>query len=87
MIEKLKNLVWLAVVVFSICGFIQTMMSLSPRVTDVEARIGECESRATKIENRVSGIEVKLDLVLRNQKEQGLDVKDIYHLIMERHSK
>jgi hypothetical protein len=63
------------------------MMSLSPRVTDVEARIGECESRATKIENRVSGIEVKLDLVLRNQQEQGKDVKDIYHLIMERHSK
>ena len=92
MIDRLKNLVWLAVVVFSVCAFIQKMMDVTPkveaveqRVTDHDVRIADCEKRTVVVESRVSGVEMKLDMVLANQTEQGKDIKDIYHLIMERH--
>ena len=73
-------------------AFIQKMMDVTPkveaveqRVTDHDVRIADCEKRTVVVESRVSGVEMKLDMVLANQTEQGKDIKDIYHLIMERH--
>lgn len=85
MIEKIKNLVWLAVVIFSVCGFVQTLLNLNPRISNLEGRIVGCEDRTANVENRVSGIELKLDIVLARLEEQNKDIKDIYHLIMDRH--
>ena len=78
MIEKAKSIVWVVMVIFSVCAFIQTLLTLNPRLTKVEERVGACESR-------VSGIEIKLDAILKQNSETGKDIKDIYHLIMERH--
>ena len=78
MIEKAKSIVWIIMIIFSICAFVQTLLTLNPRLTKVEERVGACESR-------VSGIEIKLDTILKQSAETGKDIKDIYHLIMERH--
>ena len=78
MIEKTKNIIWFLMIIFSVCGFIQTLLTLNPRLTDVESRVSKCESK-------VSGIEIKLDTILKQNSETGKDIKDIYHLIMERH--
>lgn len=78
MIERLKNIAWLIGVIFSACVFAQTLITLAPRVTKLE-------ERATNCETKVSGIEIKLDALLHQSEESGKDIKDIYHLIMERH--
>lgn len=85
MIEKLKNIAWLLMIVFTICAFIQTLLTLNPRVTKLEERVSTCDEKYTRVENRVSGIEIKLDTLLHQSEEAGRDIKDIYHLIMERH--
>lgn len=77
-IDKLRPWVWLLVVMFSICGFIQVLLTLNPRVTYLESRVADCEYK-------VSAIEVKLDTLLAQSSETCKDVKDIYHLIMDRH--
>lgn len=77
-IEKMKNIVWLAGIVFSGCVFIQALITLAPRVTKLETRMTGCETK-------ISGIEIKLDTLLHQSEESGKDIKDIYHLIMERH--
>ena len=41
----------------------------------------------TNCEGRVSGIEIKLDTIVKQNIESSKDIKDIYHLIMERHTK
>ena len=78
MVEKIKNIAWLLMIVFTLCAFVQGLLTLQPRVTKLEERANNCESR-------VSGIEIKLDTLLRQSSETGKDIKDIYHLIMERH--
>ena len=62
----------------AINGLCNTVNELNDRVTKLEERANNCESR-------VSGIEIKLDTLLRQSSETGKDIKDIYHLIMERH--
>ena len=76
--ERFRLLVWLIVIMFSVCGFIQILLTLNPRVTNLETRVADCEYK-------VSTIEVKLDTLLAQSTETCKDVKDIYHLIMDRH--
>lgn len=78
MIEKLKNIAWLIMVVFTLCAFLQSLVTMQPRVTKLEERANNCETR-------VSGIEIKLDALLHQTEETGKDIKDIYHLILDRH--
>lgn len=78
MIEKIKNMAWLMGIIFSLCLFVETLITLAPRVTELEGRMTTCESK-------ISGIEIKLDTLLHQSEESGKDIKDIYHLIMERH--
>jgi hypothetical protein len=80
MIEKIKFFLWLLMGFFAICCFVQTLLTLNPRLTKVEERVSVCESR-------VSGIEIKLDTIVKQNTESAKDIKDIYHIIMERHSK
>lgn len=80
MVEKVKSAVWVLMGVFAICGFVQTLLTLNPRLTKVEERMTNCEGR-------VSGIEIKLDTIVNQNIESAKDIKDIYHLIMERHTK
>lgn len=85
MIDKIKNITWLVTGLFTIFAFIQTLLALNPRVTKVEERMSHCEERYNSVETRVSGIEIKLDAIYSSQQEQGKDIKDIYHLILDRH--
>ena len=80
MIEKAKGILWVLMVVFAVCGFVQTLLTLNPRLTKVEERVSICESK-------VSGIEIKLDAILNQNKELMGDIKNVYHLIMDRHAK
>lgn len=84
MIDKIKNITWLITGLFTIFAFIQTLLTLNPRVTKIEERMTNCEERGNTLETRVSGIEIKLDAIYSNQKEQGKDIKDIYLLILDR---
>lgn len=76
--EKLKNFVWGAMVVFAICGFIQTLLTINPRVTDLEGRMAGCETK-------ISAIEVKLDELIYQGHETSKDVKTIHRLMLEMH--
>ncbi|MBE6447897.1 MAG: hypothetical protein E7018_01180 [Alphaproteobacteria bacterium] len=78
MIEKIKFASGLVVIIFSFCSFIQILLTLNPRVTNLESRMAGCE-------HKVSTIEIKLDTLLAQSTETCKDVKDIYHLILERH--
>lgn len=86
-INKLKAFGWIIFGVFSICGFVQTLLTLNPRVTKLEERAGECDRRYVDVEHRVSGIEIKLDEVLRLQTQGNKDIKDLYHIILDRHAR
>lgn len=79
-IDNVKNIVWVCMGIFTVSAFIQTLLTLSPRLTKVEERIGLCESK-------VSGIEIKLDAILIQNKELMGDMKNVYHLILDKHSK
>lgn len=74
----LKASGWILAAVFTVSSFIQVLLTLNPRVTNLEERMAGCESK-------VSAIEIKLDTLLHQSTETGKDIKDIYHLIMERH--
>ena len=76
--EKLKNLVWLLMVVFAICGFVQTLLTLNPRVTALEGRVAGNESK-------ISAIEVKLDELIYQGHETSKDIKVIHKLMLEMH--
>lgn len=75
LIEKVKAWGWVIMTIFTVSCFVQTLIQLSPRVT-------ELERRAAITEGKVSMIEVKLDTVLHQTTETKNDVKDIYHLLI-----
>ena len=76
--DELKNFIWLLMVVFAICGFIQTLLTLNPRVTALEGRVAGNESK-------ISAIEVKLDELIYQGHETSKDVKVIHKLMLEMH--
>lgn len=76
--EKIKNLVWIVMVIFAICGFIQTLLTLNPRVTALEGRVAGNESK-------ISAIEVKLDELIYQGHETSKDIKVIHKLMLEMH--
>jgi uncharacterized coiled-coil protein SlyX len=77
-VNKLKAWGWVFMIIFTIIGFVQTLMTLNPRVTDLETRVA-------KNEQKISAIEIKLDTLIAQGSETHKDVKDIYHLILDRH--
>jgi hypothetical protein len=77
---KFKKWWHIGAVVFTVCSFIQVLLTLNPRVTDLEGRVSQCEYR-------VSAIEIKLDAIIKTSVETNKDVKDLYHLILERHGR
>lgn len=77
-VSKLKAWGWVFMIIFTIIGFVQMLLTLNPRVTDLETRVA-------KNENKISAIEVKLDTLIAQGSETHKDVKDIYHLILETH--
>ena len=76
--ERLKNVVWIAMVIFAICGFVQTLLTLNPRVTALEGRVAGNESK-------ISAIEVKLDELIYQGHETSRDIKVIHKLMLEMH--
>lgn len=84
-VARVKLLMWVGGIFASIVIFVHTLTTLGPRMTKAEERIASAEKRLSAGENRISMIEVKLDELLRQSGETHKDVKDIYHLIMERH--
>lgn len=76
--EKLKNFVWIVMIIFAICGFVQTLLTLNPRVTALEGRVATNESK-------ISAIEVKLDELIYQGHETSRDVKSIHRLMLEIH--
>ena len=76
--DKLKNIIWGAMVVFAVCGFVQTLLTLNPRVTNLEGRMAGCETK-------ISAIEVKLDELIYQGHETSKDVKSIHRLMLEMH--
>ena len=65
-------------VIFAICGFIQTLLTLNPRVTALEGRVAGNESK-------ISAIEVKLDELIYQGHETSKDIKVIHKLMLEMH--
>ena len=76
--ETLKNLIWIAMVIFAICGFVQTLLTLNPRMTALEGRVATNESK-------ISAIEVKLDELIYQGHETSRDVKSIHRMMLEIH--
>ena len=76
-VNKLKAWVWVIGGLFTVVVFFQQLITLNPRVTNLESRMADAEGK-------MSAIEIKLDTVLTQTKETCKDVKDIYHLILER---
>lgn len=76
--ERIKNVVWIAMVIFAICGFVQTLLTLNPRVTALEGRVAGNESK-------ISAIEVKLDELIYQGHETSRDIKVIHKLMLEMH--
>lgn len=69
---KLLGLV--GTVIFTICSFISVMLTINPRVTDLEKRMAENEQK-------ISTIEGKLDILLLQSDEIRADVKTIYTIM------
>lgn len=61
-------------VIFTVCSFISVMLTISPRVTDLEKRMAENEQK-------ISTIEGKLDILLLQSDEIRADVKTIYTIM------
>lgn len=70
----LKLIGMIGTVVFTICSFISVMMTINPRVTDLEKRMAENEQK-------ISTIEGKLDILLLQSDEIRADVKTIYTIM------
>lgn len=83
-VETLKEFAWILMVAFTISGFVQTLLTLDPRMSKIETRISSVETRQTKLETKVSNIEIKLDAILDQSRETQKDVKDIYRVLIER---
>lgn len=77
LVEKLKAFGWILMIVFTISGFVQMLLTFNPRITSLE-------NRMTVTENKVSNMEVKLDAILDQSRETQKDVKDIYRVLIER---
>ena len=77
LVEKLKAFGWILMIVFTISGFVQMLLTFDPRITSLEKRM-------TTTENKVSGIEIKLDAILDQSKETQKDVKDIYRVLINK---
>jgi low affinity Fe/Cu permease len=77
-VNKLKSWFWVIGCAFTVAVFFQQLLTLNPRVTDLETRIAGAEGK-------ISAIEIKLDTLIQQGSETHKDVKDIYHLILERH--
>lgn len=75
LVEKLKEFGWILMIVFTISGFVQMLLTFNPRITSLE-------NRMTGMEKRVSTTEVKLDTILEQIKETQRDVKDIYMILV-----
>jgi hypothetical protein len=78
--RKISKWWHICAIIFTVCSFIQVLLTLNPRVTDLEGRVAQCEYR-------VSAIEIKLDAIIKTSAETNKDVKDLFHLILERHGK
>ena len=78
MVETIKNFIWVLMIVFSVCGFVQTLLTLNPRVTALEGRVANSESK-------ISAIEVKLDELIYQGHETSKDIKIIHKLMLEMH--
>ena len=61
-------------VIFTICSFISVMLTINPRVTNLEKRMAETEQK-------ISTIEGKLDILLLQSDEIRADVKTIYTIM------
>ena len=70
----LKLIGMIGTVVFTICSFISVMMTINPRVTDLEKRMAENEQK-------ISTIEGKLDILLLQSDEIRADVTTIYTIM------
>lgn len=70
----LKLIGMIGTVVFTICSFISVMMTINPRVTNLEKRMAENEQK-------ISTIEGKLDILLLQSDEIRADVKTIYTIM------
>lgn len=73
-ILKLVGIV--ATVTFTVCSFISSTITLSPRVTDLEKRVANNEAR-------LSGIETKLNMLMDISERTHEDVKDIYKILIK----
>lgn len=73
-VAYLKLLGLIGTVVFTICSFISVMLTINPRVTDLEKRMAESEQK-------ISTIEGKLDILLIQSDEIRADVKTIYTIM------
>ena len=70
----LKLIGIIGTVISTICSFISVMMTINPRVTDLEKRMAENEQK-------ISTIEGKLDILLMQSDEIRADVKTIYTIM------
>lgn len=70
----LKLIGMIGTVVFTICSFISVMMTINPRVTNLEERMAASEQK-------ISTIEGKLDILLLQSDEIRADVKTIYTIM------
>ena len=77
-VSKLKAWGWVVMTIFTVVAFVQMLLTLNPRVTELETRVA-------KTETKISAIEIKLDTLIAQGSETHKDVKDIYHLILDRH--
>jgi hypothetical protein len=73
-VAYLKLIGMIGTVVFTICSFISVMMTINPRVTNLEKRMAESEQK-------ISTIEGKLDILLLQSDEIRADVKTIYTIM------
>lgn len=77
LVEKLKAFGWVLMIVFTVSGFIQMLLTLNPRITLLEERVSVTESK-------ISSIEIKLDTLIVQSQETQKDVKDIYRCLIEK---
>lgn len=75
LVERLKAFGWILMIVFTISGFVQMILTFNPRITALENRIMEAEKK-------VSTIEFKLDTILEQSRDTQSDVKDIYRVLI-----
>lgn len=75
-VQLLKIAGIIGTVVFTVCSFIASTLTLSPRVTDLEKRVANNEARLT-------GIEMKLNMLIEMTEKTHDDVRDIYKILVK----